>query len=90
MLDNQPNKSNKFRTKNWVEVNDEACGTYNTNIQTNFKTAMLKPSLCYYSDAYILVKRTVTVAQVLAPTEPDNDGKEVVFKNRVLLIDYLS
>ena len=78
MSGNPPNKSNKFRTKNWVEVNDEACGSYNTNIQTNFKIAMLKPSLCDYSDAYILVKRTVTVARVLAPTEPDNDGKEVV------------
>ena len=51
---------------------------------------MLKSILCDWSDAYILLKRTVTVARVLAPTEPDNDGKEVVFKNWVLFTDYLS
>ena len=49
---NQP----KFKTKNWVEINDESRGTYNVNSQIKFKTAMLKSSLCDYSDAYTLVK----------------------------------
>ena len=31
LLDNTPNQPSKFRTKNWVEVNDEARGAYNTN-----------------------------------------------------------
>ena len=50
---------------------------------------MLSSILCDWSDAYILLKRTVTVAQVLATAVPDNDGKEVVFKNWVLFTDYL-
>ena len=58
MISNQPSK---FRTKNWVEINVESRGTYNVNSQIKFKTTMLKFSLCDYSDAYILVKRTVSV-----------------------------
>ena len=42
-------------------MNDDARGTYNTNSQIKFKTTMMKSSLCNYSDAYILVKGTITV-----------------------------
>ena len=31
LLGNIPNQPSKFRTKNWVEINDESRGTYNTN-----------------------------------------------------------
>ena len=54
--DNKSNQPPKFRTKNWVEINDESRGTYNVNSQIKFKTTMLKSNLCDYSDAYILVK----------------------------------
>ena len=37
-------------------MNGDVCGTYNKNSQIKFKTTMLKPSLCDYSDFYILVK----------------------------------
>ena len=60
-IDDASNQSSKFRTKNWVEINDESRGTYNVNSQINFKTTMLKSSLCDYSDAYILVKGTITI-----------------------------
>ena len=50
-LDNTPNQPTKFRTKNCLEINDDARGTYNTNIQIKYKTSMLKSSLCDYSDA---------------------------------------
>ena len=46
---------------------------YDTNSQTKFKTSMLKSSLCDYSDAYVLVKGTITVTLALAPAELDND-----------------
>ena len=36
LLDNTPNQASKFRTKNWVEINDEARGTCNTNSQIKF------------------------------------------------------
>ena len=48
---------------------------------------MSKSSLCDYSDAYILVKGTITVVQILAPGEPENVGKEVVLTNCALFTD---
>ena len=53
-LHNTSNQPSKFRTKNWVEGNDESRWAYNTNSQIKFKNTMLKSSLCNYSDAYIL------------------------------------
>ena len=55
-LNNESNQSSKFRTRNWVEINDEARGIYSPNKQIKFKTVMLRSSICDYSDAYILVK----------------------------------
>ena len=52
LLANTPNQPPNFKTKNWVEINDDPCGTYNTNSQIKFKTSMLKSSLCDYSDIY--------------------------------------
>ena len=56
LIDDASNQSSKFKTKNWVEINDESRGTYNVNSQIKFKTTMLKSSLCDYSDVYILLK----------------------------------
>ena len=60
----------KFRTKNWVEINDDAQGTYNINSQIKFKTTMLKSVLCNYSDAYILIKGNLTVANTGVAATP--------------------
>ena len=54
---NAPNQPTKLR----VEINGDARGTHNTNSQIKFKPAMLKSSLCDYSDRYILVSRTITI-----------------------------
>ena len=61
LLDNTPNQPTKFRTKNWVEINDDSRGTYNTNSPIKFKTSMSRSSLCDYSDAYILTSGTITI-----------------------------
>ena len=61
MLYNVPNQPTKFRIKNWVEINDDARGTYNTNSQIYFKTSMLRSSLFDYSDAYILLSGAITI-----------------------------
>ena len=61
LTDDASNQPSKFRTKNWVEINYELRGKYNVNSQIRFKTTMLKSSLCDYSDAYIIVKGTITV-----------------------------
>ena len=36
-MDNTKNQPTKFITKIWVEINDDARGTYNTNSQIKFK-----------------------------------------------------
>ena len=61
LLDDTTNQPSKFRTRNWVEINDESKGRYdNSNIR--FKTSMIRSNLCNYSDLYILVKGTVGTA----------------------------
>ena len=81
MFDNTLNQPIKFRTKNWVEIIDESRGTYNTNSQIRFKTSMLRSSLCDYSDPYILVKGTITVAYFAAAgAAANNSNKKVIFK----------
>ena len=55
------NQLSKFRTKNWIETNDQSRVVYNTSSDIRFRTTMLKSSLCDYSDAYIIVKGTITI-----------------------------
>ena len=50
-----------FRKQNWVEINDGACGKYNTITQTKFETKMLKSSLYDFSDAYVLFQGTIAI-----------------------------
>ena len=82
LIDDTPNQPSKFRTRNWVEINDESRGVYNVNSQIKFKTTMLKSSLCDYSDAYILVKGTISVNNTAAAAAAVNNiNKKVIFKN---------
>ena len=84
LLDNAPNQPSKFRTKNWVETNDDARGTCNKDIQIKLKNAMLKSSLCDYRDAYIIVNEIKTVVGAGADTAsigPDRNNKQAIFKN---------
>ena len=85
--DASSNQPSKFKTKSWVEVNDESRGTYNVNSQIKFKTTILKCSLCDYSDAYIHVKGTIAVnnfAAALAAANINNNNKKGIFKNCAL------
>ena len=81
--DDASNQPSKFRTRNWVEINDESRAAYNVNSQIKFKTTMLKSSLCDYSDAYILVKGTISVNNTAAAgaAAVNNNNKKVIFKN---------
>ena len=91
--DNKSNQPSKFRTKNLVEINDESRGTYNVNSQIKFKTTMLKSSLCDYSDAYILVKGTITITGAgadAAVRQADERDKGVIFKNCALFTNCIS
>ena len=65
-----------------VEINDESRGAYNINSQIKFKTTMLKSSSCDYSDAYVLVKGTISVNNTAgAGVVANNIDKKVIFKN---------
>ena len=81
LIDDTPNQPSKFRTRNWVEINDESRGAYNVNSQIKFETTMLKSSLCDYSDAYILVKGTISVNGTAAGDAINNNNRKVIFKN---------
>ena len=82
LLDNTSNKPSKFRTKTWIEINDDIRGAYSPNKQIRFKTAMLRSSLCDFSDAYILVKGNITVNNTAgAGAAVNNTNKKVIFKN---------
>ena len=90
LLGNASNQPSKFRTKSQVEINHESRGGYNVNSQIKFKTTILKSSLCDYSDAYILVKGTITVNNTGTDTAPDNRNKKVIFKNCALFTNCIS
>ena len=69
-------------------------GIYNTNSQIKFKTSILKSSLCNYSDAYILVKGTITVSNKTAADAATNNAnkkkKKEIFKNCAPFTDCIS
>ena len=94
LIDDTSNQASKFRTRNWVEISDESRGVYNVNSQIKFRTTLLKSSLCHYSDAYILVKGTITIAgegdDDDAARHADERDKGVPFKNCAPFINCIS
>ena len=57
----------------------------------NFKTSMLRSSLCDYSDAYILVKGNTSVNNTAAAcADASNTNKKVIFKNCAPFTDCIS
>ena len=81
LLENAPNQKSKFRTRNWIKINDDIRGAYSPNKQIRFKTAMLRSRLCDYSDAYIPVKGNITVNNTAgAANAVNNTNKKVILK----------
>ena len=72
----------KFVTREYVRVNSLS-NTYNENKSIRFKTPMLRSNLCDYSDAYILVKGTITVT---APGANNNANNVRDKRNRPLIL----
>ena len=84
LLDNTSYQLSKFRTKNWIEINDQSIGVYNTNSDVKFKTKMLKSSLCDYNDGYILVKGRITITGAgadAAARQADEKDQGAISKN---------
>ena len=72
----------KFVTEKWIEVYDQSQESYNVNKEIRIKTSILRSDLCDFSDAYIIVKGTITVVR------PNNAkrNKAVTFKNNAPFI----
>ena len=82
LLYNASNQPSKYRTKNWFEINYESRGMYSVKRQINFKTSMVRSSLCDYSDAYILAKGNIAANNIaVADADASNTGKKLKFKN---------
>ena len=58
LLDDTTNQTSKFRTRYWVEINDESKGRYD-NSNFRFKPTSMRSGLCDLSDAYTLVNGTI-------------------------------
>ena len=64
LLHSNDNESQKFATKRWYIINDQntgnnAYGNGEDGTTIKFETKVINPSLCDYSDAYILVIRNI-------------------------------
>ena len=74
----------RFITKKWIEVHDQSGNgenRYSPNKQIRFKTSMLRSDLCDFSDAYIVVKGTVTLTKTNGSGIVDIRNRFLAFKN---------
>ena len=94
LLDNKPDQTSRFRTKNWVEIMITHVERITQIVKfVRFKTVMLKWSLWDYSNAYILVKGTITVVGAVttkATRTKDSNDKQTISKNCAPCIDCIS
>ena len=75
LLDDTTNQPSKFRTRRWVEINNESNGWINAR----FKTFIIKSNLCDYRDAYTIVKGSIIIPNTAAT------GSEVNITNKKVL-----
>ena len=92
LLESASDNLSKFRTRNWVEIDDESRGNYASS-DIRFKTTILRSNLCDYADSYILVKGTIAITGAeddAAARRADERNKEVTFKNFAPFTKYIS
>ena len=76
LLDKDDTDSKHFATKKWCIINDENNTNYEVNKDTGennpytikYDTRVLKPNLCDYAEAYILVDGTIRAANAVNAT----------------------
>ena len=76
LLDKDETNSKHFATKKWYIINDENNTNYGVNKDTGadnpdtikYDTRVLKPNLCDYAEAYILVDGTIRAANAVNAT----------------------
>ena len=78
LVNDSDKESSKFATRKWYIINDQNNGQYgrgNENDSTiKFETIVIKPNLCDYSDAYVLVTGDIAILV-------GNANTNFVFKN---------
>ena len=77
LLSSSENEYSKFATKRWYVIDIEAKGNYSHKNSIKFLTSSLESSLCYYSDARVLVTGNIAV-------EGADDDTKVTLKNCAL------
>ena len=91
--DNESERLFKFVTREYVRVTSLS-NTYNENKSIRFKTPMLRSNLCDYSDAYILVKDTITVtapgANNGANNIRDKRNRPLILKNNAPFVSCIT
>ena len=88
LLNKSDTNSRHFATKKWYIINDENNTNYGVNKDTvennpdtiKYDTRVLKPNLCDYADAYILVDGTIRAANANADVN-NNVGTRLALKN---------
>ena len=88
LLNKSDTNSRYFATKKWYIINDENNTNYGVNKDTGennpdtikYDTRVLKPNLCDYADAYILVDGTIRTANDNADVN-NNVGTRLASKN---------
>ena len=83
----------KFRTRTWLGINDASRRTYKDTNQIKKKTSMIRWNLPEYSDAYILVRGTITVTGAEnddAATWEDETNKGVIFQDCAPFFDFIN
>ena len=83
-LNNTNNYTSKFRTKNCVEVNHYACGTYNKKLSNKVKEPNAEVKFLLLQGCFIPVKGTITVVgqgSDGAGIAAGRNNKQVIFKN---------
>ena len=74
LLNDPDNKYSKFATRKWYIINDQNNGQYGRGNEDEndstikFEAKVIKPNLCDYSDAYILVTEDIKIADIAEDT----------------------
>ena len=84
LLDTTSDNVSRFITRKWVEVYDQSSSAedrYKPSKQIRFRTSMLRSDLCDFSDAYIVVKGTITLTKINGRGIIDIRNRFEAFKN---------
>ena len=93
LLGTTPDEVPRFITKKWIEVHDQSGSAedrYKPSKQIRFKTSMLRSDLCDFSDAYIVVKRTITLTKTDKRKLFDIRNRFLSFKNNAPFTNCIS